>query len=230
MASIIAYGDGLNTKFGIPSNTGIVVVTVDGVQITPAQITNDYVLLTTAPAYGAVVVIDYATASGSQEVIPENLDTKFRDAFESYTPGVKWAETEAWDAIKGIGRDAGPEGQLEVESAAIDKLKAQIETRKAAGFNTQLLEAELVKMRDRQGVLQSEIRLRKSAAEAQAGQARAAQQLAAWDQAGGQYANTAQQREAELRQSLGSAGVDTLELVRRDYADETAAAAAAAAW
>jgi phage-related minor tail protein len=132
--------------------------------------------------------------------------------------GVKWAVTEAWDAIKGIGRDAGPEGQLAVESDAIDRLKAQIETRKAAGVNTQLLDAELAKMRERQSVLQSEIRLRKSAADAQAVQAvqaKNAEQLVAWDRASSQYASTQQQRESELRkariegQALVNAGLIT---------------------
>ena len=148
--------------------------------------------------------------------------------------GIKSAVTEAWDAIKAIGRDAGPEGQLTAESAAIDQLKAQIEQRKTMGFNTQLLDAELVKLRERQSILQSDIRLRKSAAEAQAGQVRAAQQLVAWDQAGAQYTSTAQQREAELSkarlqgQALVAAGLLTeAELVQRIAAIEAKHRAAA---
>lgn len=136
--------------------------------------------------------------------------------------GIKWAVSEAWDAIKGIGREAGPEGQLAVESAAIAKLEAEIPKRKAMGFNTQLLDAELVKLREKQGLLQSEVRLLKSAAEAQAGQVKTAQQLAAWDQAGSQYASAQQQREAEVRkarlqgQALVAAGLLTeAELTQR---------------
>lgn len=139
--------------------------------------------------------------------------------------GIKSAVTEAWDAIKAIGRDAGPEGQLAVESDAITKLQAQIEQRKAAGFNTQLLDAELVKLRDRQSILQSDVRLRKSAAEAQAGQVKTAQQLAAWDQAGAQYASAQQQREAEIRkarvegQALIAAGLLTEAALAQRIAD-----------
>lgn len=63
MASITAYGDGLTKKFGIPTNSGEVVVTVDGVSVTPANVQQDFVLFSTAPAFGTVIVIDYATAA-----------------------------------------------------------------------------------------------------------------------------------------------------------------------
>jgi hypothetical protein len=77
MASITAYGDGLTKKFGLPANVGGVAVTVDGVSVTPSQITSDSVLLSTAPVYGAVIIIDYATASSGSgaEVAVTNFPT-----------------------------------------------------------------------------------------------------------------------------------------------------------
>lgn len=80
---------------------------------------------------------------------------------------IKSAVTEAWDAIKGIGRDIGPEGQLAATNTAIAELERGIAGRGRAGFNTQLLDAELARLKEKQSLLQSEARLLRQASDAQ---------------------------------------------------------------
>lgn len=107
--------------------------------------------------------------------------------------GIKSAVSEAWDAIKNIGRDVGVEGQASATATAIKNLEAQIALRGSTAddtlFNRKTLQMkeELAALKERQSVLQSDERLLKGAAQAQAHQVQLAKDLAEWDKRGEKY-------------------------------------------
>ena len=83
--------------------------------------------------------------------------------------GVANFASKAWDAMMGWGRDSGTERAKELERL-INKTTQTIDERKAAGFNTQLFEAELQKYRTELNAIVSKEMAALDAAEAKAKQ------------------------------------------------------------
>lgn len=154
--------------------------------------------------------------------------------------GIKSAVSEAWDAIKNIGRDVGVEGQASATATAIKNLEAQIALRGSTAddtlFNrkTIYMKAELAALKERQSILQSDERLLKSVAELQAEQAALVQKKAAWDKQGESVASEAQKRTEAIAkaraegQALVNAGLITeadlrarIAAVTEKFADKT---------
>lgn len=134
--------------------------------------------------------------------------------WKSITGAVK----EAWDALKGIGREVGAEGQLTAVNQSIATLERTIQERSKAGFNTQLLDAELAKLKERQGILSSDVRLLRQAADLQRENAEAVKARAEFDKQGQKFLSDQVKMEREIAavQELARRGkVSELELERR---------------
>ncbi|MBP6650824.1 MAG: phage tail length tape measure family protein [Xylophilus sp.] len=115
---------------------------------------------------------------------------------------IKDAVKEAWDGIKNIGRDAGVEGQSASVNAAIARLEGVIRTKAQGGYNTQMFDAELAKLKERQSILQSDERLLRSAADNQAQQTREVEARVKWDKEGAQYLDKKVKMEREITQAI----------------------------
>jgi phage-related minor tail protein len=115
---------------------------------------------------------------------------------------IKDAVKEAWDGIKNIGRDAGVEGQSASVGAAIARLEGVIRTKTQGGYNTQMFDAELAKLKERQSILQSDERLLRSAADHQAQQTREVEARVKWDKDGAQYLDKKVKMEREITQAI----------------------------
>lgn len=115
---------------------------------------------------------------------------------------IKDAVKEAWDGIKNIGRDAGVEGESAAVGAAIARLEGVIRTKAQGGYNTQMFDAELAKLRERQSILQSDERLLRSAADHQAQQTREVEARVKWDKDGAQYLDKRVKMEREITQAI----------------------------
>lgn len=139
--------------------------------------------------------------------------------------GIKWAVTETWDAIKGIGRDGGAEGLLKSAQKALDDQQAQVDSRKARGLATGDLEPRLAAAKALVEVKKEEVQLLKRGAAAQAEHVKTTQQLVAWDKAGAQYATTQQKREEEVRKAReqGQALIIAGKLTEKELAERIAA-------
>lgn len=115
---------------------------------------------------------------------------------------IKDAVKEAWDGIKNIGRDAGVDGQSAAVGAAIARLEGVIRTKTQGGYNTQMFDAELAKLKERQSILQSDERLLRSAADHQAQQTREVEARVKWDKDGAQYLDKKVKMEREITQAI----------------------------
>lgn len=115
---------------------------------------------------------------------------------------IKDAVKEAWDGIKNIGRDAGVDGQSASVGAAIARLEGVIRTKTQGGYNTQMFDAELAKLKERQSILQSDERLLRSAADHQAQQTREVEARVKWDKDGAQYLDKKVKMEREITQAI----------------------------
>ena len=115
---------------------------------------------------------------------------------------IKDSVKEAWDGIKNIGRDAGVEGQSAAVGAAIARLEGVIRTKAQGGYNTQMFDAELARLKERQSILQSDERLLRSAADNQAQQTREVEARVKWDKDGAQYLDKKVKMEREITQAI----------------------------
>lgn len=147
--------------------------------------------------------------------------------------GIKDKVTEAWDAIKGIGREVGVEGQASALNSAVQSLEEQIRRRGGTSSNvfnaltygqtpydreTEALRVQLATLKERQAILQSDERLLKSAAENQAQRAREVKANAEWEKEGLKYldASTKMSRElVKIRNEGVAAGRAEAEIVKR---------------
>ena len=139
--------------------------------------------------------------------------------------GIKWAVTEAWDAIKSIGRDGGAQGLLNAALANLDSLQSKVDSRKARGLATGDLEQQLSAAKALVESKKEEVRLLQKGADVQADQVRLAKQLVAWDKDGAQYASTQQKREEEIRKAKeqGQALIIAGKLTEKELAERIAA-------
>lgn len=74
--------------------------------------------------------------------------------------------SDAWDALKAIGRTQGPGQQVAALQRSIDSLEQK--AAQSSGDRARVLQAEVAKLREKQALLQSEVRLQNQAADAQA--------------------------------------------------------------
>lgn len=122
--------------------------------------------------------------------------------------GIKDVITEAWDAIKNIGREVSPEGQRAALGGAIKNLEEQIRLRgNTSGgtyfdAQTEAMKGQLATLKERQSVLQSDERLLKSAAAAQADQTRQLEARAKWDKEGVGFLDKKKKMELEIAQAI----------------------------
>jgi len=154
-----------------------------------------------------------ASARDAAARVNESLGT-VQKAWRSAGEMASWA----WDRFMGLGRKETTGQRLNELGESIANLEAQIRERKTVGFNTQLLEAELAKLRDRQGILQSDLRLNKQIANAQAEQAAKVQAIGEWDKKGLAYRDKQAKLEddiAEARQLGLQAGRSEEEIEKR---------------
>jgi len=112
--------------------------------------------------------------------------------------GVGDAVSKTWDKMKSIGRTESVETQNAAIGDTIAKLEKNIAARKAGGYDTQLLDAELAKLKERQSILQSDARLMKSAAETQAEQVQLTKKKAEWDKQGEAFQTKQEQMRKEV--------------------------------
>ena len=139
--------------------------------------------------------------------------------------GIKWAVSEAWDALKAIGRDSGAEGQLAILNAAIPKLEANIAARKREGNDVSGREKQLSQLREQQSLLQSDVILGQRSASAKATQVKLTEQLVDWEKSGAQYASTKQKRDEEIAKArlLGQALINAGKLTEKQLEERIAA-------
>lgn len=135
--------------------------------------------------------------------------------------GIKDVVSEAGDAVLSIGRTVGAEGQSAAVSQAIKSVEAQLAVRAKAGFTTQLLDAELGKLKERQAFLQSDARLLKSAAESQAQRTREVKAYDEFQKEGDKYLSATAKMELELVRirNLGISGRLAEEQIVKRQAD-----------
>lgn len=121
---------------------------------------------------------------------------------------IKDVITEAWDALKNIGREVSPEGQRAALGGAIKNLEEQIKLRGSTSggtyfdAQTEAMKGQLATLKERQSLLQSDERLLKSAAAAQADQARQVEARAKWDKDGVGYLDKKKKMELEIAQAI----------------------------
>lgn len=115
--------------------------------------------------------------------------------------GIKNVVAEAWDAIKSIGRTAGPEGQLAASKTALAALEQQAESRRARGLATGDLDRQIEAVRQSVDMRREEVRLLDRAARIQAEQVANTKLLADFDKEGEQFKTKAAKMAEEVRRA-----------------------------
>ena len=153
----------------------------------------------------------YATAMATRtEQIKGNLGT-----LERAWIGVKDLAKEAWDAMLGLGRQAGAEQQLAAQRRTVAALEEQVaKGGLAAGNSQKLLDAAKATL----AVAEESARLDAKAAQWQASAAESQKAKIAWMQEGEKYQTKAEKLEgaiAAIRFKGAQAGADELEIEKR---------------